>query len=134
MHLGLALQLLVRSCIPFRCKKCEGFELLGTGQGGSLGQRYMMEIQTFSLAPPSLLGKQLLFSISGKIDGHRRGKVSFCCGLHYSSEKRMSSAQVSPALSSKGESIGLGEGSGGEMCVLALQKFSGRLFLCLQAG
>lgn len=34
MHLGLALQLLVRSCIPFRCKKCEGFELLGTGQGG----------------------------------------------------------------------------------------------------
>lgn len=47
----------------------------------------------------------------------------------------MSSVQMSPALSRKGEASGLRESSGGEnTCMVGLQALSGHLFLSLQVG
>lgn len=113
----------MRSCVAFRCKKYEGFELLGSWQGVSCSEIHDGDINVFSGYSITFGQAAALFSIRQSRWAQERKDFLLLC-LHYS-EAQMSSAQMSPALFSKVEASGLGESSGGETCMVGLQVLSG---------
>lgn len=92
-------------------QEMEGFELLGTWQGASCSEIHDGDINFFSGYSITFGQAATLFSMGTKSMG--TGEERFLAAVVFITQ--MSSAQMSPALSSKEEASGLGESSGGGM-------------------